>query len=286
MAISGLLAFFQPFSILVTGLHALMGFVFMGLIVAHVKQNSIRMGKSLNSKYFLFSLGLVLSLVALFSFQPPFIKSILGLSHNVGAALDRFEMSEDGLIYQYSPAKNFKLKLEVRQGKNYDSQKLPEIAIWLENKSFYHIKTLYTPEEMWGLPYWAWKVEEYEKAKNESAEKEDDEIDGLSSATPNSSFDPKDYILPERNKEPFYLMIEVNQNNDKNEHYEDQPSILYRVEIDNKFPKAFQTLDLQGYSKYEAEEKAWNAYYPDGTLTTSLHIIDSALLTIERESVK
>ena len=39
VAISGVVVFFLPFSITVTGLHSLMGFVFVALIGLHVKQN-------------------------------------------------------------------------------------------------------------------------------------------------------------------------------------------------------------------------------------------------------
>jgi hypothetical protein len=284
IVISGLLAFFRPFSILVTGLHSLMGFVFIGLIYLHVKQNFKGMKKSLKSRYTIGSLLFVTLLTALFIWQPKPIKMILGLSNNLGAALERFEMKDDGMIFHYSPAENFKLKLEVRAGKNYDTKSPPKIAIWLENQSSYHIKSLYTSKTQAELPYWAWKVEEYEKAKakSEGPQENDEELDAISGATPNSSFDPRDYILPERNSEPFYLLIEVNQKNDKNDSYLDQPSIIYKVEIDNKFPKAFQVLDIIGYSKFDPEEKSWDAYYPDGTLTTSLRLINSALLTIER----
>ena len=61
---------------------------------------------------------------------------------------------------------------------------------------------------------------------------------------------------------------------------------MYAVsgKIDNKYPKAFQVLDMMGYSKFDPDEKAWNAYYPDGALTTSLKLINSALLTIDRKA--
>ncbi len=54
------------------------------------------------------------------------------------------------------------------------------------------------------------------------------------------------------------------------------------VEIDNQFSKAFQVLDIVGYSKFDPDEKAWYAYYPGGTLTSSLKQINSTLLTIGR----
>lgn len=240
------------------------------------------MKRSFNSKLILYCFLTTALLTALFSWQPKPIKAILSLSHNVGAALDRFEMKNDGMAYNYTPASNYKLRLDIKAGKEYKTEAPPEIAIWLENQSSYHIKTLYTSQSKKELPYWAWKVEEYEKAKAADEEGNTEEIDAISGATPNSSFDPKDYILPERNTEPFYLLIEVNMPKDPNKFHQDQPSIIYKVEIDNKYPKAFQVLDLVGYSKFDPEEKTWDAYYPDETLTTCLKLINSALLTIDR----
>ena len=283
IVVSGIIAFFFPFSLKTTGLHALMGFVFITLIGLHISSNWKGFKNSFNKNNFFKAILPTALLTALFLWQPKPIQKILGLSNNLGAAQDLFVMNQDGMIYNYTPAPNYKLKLEVRAGKGYDKKSPPEIAIWLENKSAYHIKTLYTSQSKKELPYWAWKVEEYEKAKVESKQEKPEDVDDISGATPNSSFDPRDYILPERNKEPFYLLIEVNAKGDKNEFHEDQPSIIYKVEIDNKFPKAFQVLDIVGYSNFDPEEKAWVAYYPDEKLTSALHLINSALLSIDRE---
>ena len=273
IVISGLMAFFFPFSIKTTGLHALMGFLFIILIISHVTNNFKGFKRSFSKKTFILTLLFTGTLTVLFIWQPAPVKKVLGLSNNLGAAQDMFEMKEDGMIYRYSPAENYKLKLEVRAGSEYKNEKPPELAIWLENQSRYHIKTLHTTKAKDQLPYWAWKVEEYEKAKKESETEKPEDVDAVTSATPNSSFDPRDYILPERNKEPFFLVIEVNLKGDKNKFFEDQPSIIYRVEIDNKFPKAFQVLDIVGYSNYDEEEKSWEAYFPDEKLTTCLKLI-------------
>ena len=39
LAVTGVLAFVRPFSIQIVGLHALMGFVFIGIIAMHVVNN-------------------------------------------------------------------------------------------------------------------------------------------------------------------------------------------------------------------------------------------------------
>lgn len=281
IVVSGLMAFTLPFSIITTGLHSLMGFVFIALIALHITNNIKGFKKSFKSRRFLFSFIFVSSITTLFIWQPKPIQKILSLSNNLGAAQDLFEMKENGMTYHYTPTENYKLKLEVRAGENYSKGETPEIAIWLENKSSYHIKTLHNSNAKSLLPYWAWKVKEYEKAKKEKKDNSE-EVDSITSATPNSSFDPKDYILPERNKEPFFLLIEINQAGDSNEHYKDQPSLIYKVEIDNKNPRIFQVMDLVGYSKYDEEEKEWSAYYADETITSAVKLIDSALLTIDR----
>ena len=134
-AISGLLAFFQPFSILIVGLHALMGFVFIGLIFGHVKQHFRGMRRSFKSRYVIGSLLVTILLITLFLKRPKPIRMIQGLSHNVGAALDRFEMRDNGMLYNYTPATNYKLQLDVRAGDGYDTAVPPDIAIWLENQS-------------------------------------------------------------------------------------------------------------------------------------------------------
>ncbi|MCM8528204.1 MAG: DUF4405 domain-containing protein, partial [Lentisphaeraceae bacterium] len=282
IVISGFMAFFFPFSLSTTGLHALMGFVFILLIGLHISSNWKGLKKSLSLNNFFKAILPTALLTVLFLWQPKPIQKVLGLSNNLGAAQDRFVMNDDGMIYNYTPVPNYKLKLEVRAGKAYIQKSPPDIAIWLENQSSYHIKTLFTSQSKKQLPYWSWKVQEYEKAKEEAKKEKPEDVDDVSGATPNSSFDPKDYILPERNKEAFYLLIEVNVPNDKNEFLEDQPSLIYKVEIDNKHPKTFQVLDLVGYSKYDEEEKEWAAFFVDEKITTALDFIDSSLLTIDR----
>ncbi|MDB4614400.1 hypothetical protein OAH18_01795 [bacterium] len=291
LAVTGILAFVRPFSIQVVGLHALMGFVFVGVIALHVANNFSHLSRYIRTKVVWVTLAITMGLTALFLWQPGPIRSILALSQNLGPALDQFEMKDDGLVYHYSPAPDYKMALTIRAGKAFDAKTPPHVAIWLENAAFYHIRTLREPDELTvgraALPYWDFKVRGWEEAKRKAKESGKDlsdqlEVDGVSGATQNSSFDPADYILPTdpNNPMPYRLLIEIDQPDD------DQPSLVYSVEIDNSDPRAFQLLDLVGYPKREEDDKdgkeVWSLYFVDERFQSATKLIDSALLTIDR----
>ena len=294
LAITGIVAFVQPFSIQVVGLHALMGFVFVGLIALHAANNFKHLSRYFRSRVLWATLTITAGLTTLFFWQPGPIRNLLLLSQNLGPAIERFEMKDDGLVYHYSPAPHYKLALTIRAGKAFDSARPPHVAIWMENASFYHIKTLHQPVNLKigraSLPYWDFKVRSWEEAKRKAEESGRDlneqvEVDGLSGATQNSSFDPADYILATKNKKslPYRLLIEINQPDDN------QASLVYAVEIDNTDPHTFQLLDLIGYPKRENnnenKKEAWELYFVDENFDSALDLIDSALLTIERKSI-
>lgn len=292
LAVTGVLAFALPFSIRVVALHALMGFVFVGLVGWHVANNSDKLSRYLRRRVAWVTLGIALGLTALFLWQPGPVRGILGLSRNLGPALDRFEVGDGGLVYHYSPAPHYRIALEIRAGETFDPASPPRVAIWLENASFYHIVTLRAPEsgDGEGLPYWDFKRRGWEEAKREAEESgrdlaEEAGIDAVSGATRNSSFDPADYILPADpgNPMPFRLLVEIDQAGDG------LPSLVYSVEIDNLDPRVFQLLELSGYPKREEEgedgDEEWALYfvdYADERFAPLLQVIDSALLTIER----
>ena len=290
MALSGIYAFSQPFSIEIIGLHALTGFIFIAVVVGHILNNIVPL-----KKYFKHSTAMAVGLVvalfsALFYYQPAPIKAILGLSGNLGPALDMCELDDNGLTYQYSPDPGYKLLLDVRTGPSYDPQNPPHLAIWLENQSLYHIKTLYSSDgndSQNQLPYWAFKVKGWEKAKNDAEEKQmtlGESIDAISEATANGSFDPSDYILPkdQNSSMPYRVMLEINQPNDPSSKLEDQPSLVYEVEVDNFDPRTFQLMELIGYPEFDQENDEWYLGYVDQSIESAFEIVDSALLQIER----
>ena len=296
MAVTGVIAFIQPFSIEIIGLHALTGFLFIGVVVGHIFNNSVALKKYIKSPVVLAVIGTTVATTALFYYQPSPIKKILGLSGNLGPALDPFEMDEKGMTYRYTPDPGYKMLVDLRTGPAFDLKNPPRLAVWLENQSLYHIKTLYvsdTPDNREQLPYWAFKVKGWEKAQEEAKAKNlslEDSVDAVSEATANGSFDPADYILPtEQNASmPYRVLIEVNQPNDPSSKLEDQPSLVYEVEVDNYDPYTFQLLELVGYPVLEEKEekKEWYLSYADESIESAFEIVDSVLLQIDRSIEK
>lgn len=279
LAVTGVIAFIQPFSLGIIGLHALMGFVFIALIGLHVCNNSRPLTSYLHSKALWSSLAVTAALTLLFWWQPAPVKVVLGWSGNLGPAMERFEMNEDELVFNYTPSPDYKMRLTVKSGPSYPTGPPPQVAIWLENQGGYHIKTLLAPTAPAELPYWKFKHAGWEKAKRQADEL--GEIDAVSSPTPNGSFDPADYILPSHSQEssPYSLLLEIKQPGAT------QPSLVHAVQIDNSLPRTFQLLELRGYPKREDDadgKETWNLYYVDDSIGTALDLIDSALLTIER----
>ena len=280
LAGTGVIAFFQPFSIGIICVHALMGFIFMALVGLHVLNNIRPLAGYLRSKSLWGTLSVTVVLTLLLWWQPAPVRTVLALSGNLGPAIERFEILSDSMLFNYTPSLDYKMRLTVKTGPSYSMQTAPHLAIWLENQGGYHIKTLLAPKEVAELPYWSFKHTGWEKARQKNAELR--EIDAVSSATPLGSFDPKDYILPSDSKAstPYQLLLEINQANDQ------QPSLVYAVEIYNSLPRSFQLLDLRGYPKRENDDttgkETWGLYYVDKSFASALELIDSALLTIER----
>lgn len=292
LAVTGVLAFVLPFSIQIVGLHALIGFVFIVLIALHVLNNQGHLRHYLRTSSLWITLVAAIALTALFIWRPAPVRAVLGLSKNIGPALDRLHISDDGLEYSYAPSPDYKMRLSIRAGAAFDRLNPPDFAIWLENGSAHHIKTLHSSSNdiRMNLPYWDFKVRGWEEAKRKAGidSKEPSKtsgVDSITAATLTSSFDPADYILPTTSgkRMPYKLLIEINPPND------DLPSLVYSVEIDNADPHVYQLLELEGYPQREdgtaQGKEVWALYYVDERFEKALDFIDSALLTIERRNL-
>jgi hypothetical protein len=143
-----------------------MGFVFMAFIVVHILNNSRQLKGYSKSPILGLLIAVTAGLSALFFFQPAPVKAVLGVSQNLGPALDRFEVKEDGMVYQYAPSDDYQMELTVKTDPNLNLEGPPKIAIWLENQGDYHIKTLLGPDEISDdLPYWSFKRKGWEKRR-------------------------------------------------------------------------------------------------------------------------
>lgn len=91
LAVTGIVAFIQPFSIGVVGLHALMGFVFIALVGLHVINNLRSLMRYLRGKVFWLAIAGTSMLTILFWSQPAPVRSILSWSGNLGPAMERFQ---------------------------------------------------------------------------------------------------------------------------------------------------------------------------------------------------
>jgi hypothetical protein len=96
LAVTGVLAFMLPFSITIIGLHALMGFVFVGLIGMHIFNNSRPLLGYLRGRALWGTLVVTAVLTGLFWWQPAPVKTVLSWSGNLGPAMQRFEIAEQG----------------------------------------------------------------------------------------------------------------------------------------------------------------------------------------------
>jgi hypothetical protein len=280
LATSGVVAFVLPFSISVVGLHALTGFVFIAFVGLHATNNRRPLIRYLRRPVAWAVLGVTAAISILFWQQPSAVRAVLGLSGNLGPALERFEFGTDTLVFDYVPSPAYKMRLTVKPGPASRAAAPPHLAIWLENQGGYHIKTLLAPEAAARSPYWAFKHAGWEKAKQKAEELAS--VDAVTAPTPNGSFDPRDYILPRGSKDstPYSLLLEVDQPGD------DEPSLVYAVSIDNSLPSTFQLLELKGYPKREPDDEngkeTWGLYFVDDTIGSAIDLIDGALLTIER----
>lgn len=295
MAITGIMGFFLPFNLLTVSVHSLMGFLFIAAIALHLNNNFKQLRSYFSKPSAIILLLFVIGLITIILLQPKPVRSIIGLSDNLGPELDQFEIDGQQMIYRYAPAPHYKMELRVMGGTAFDSKQPPAIAIWIENRSGYHIKSLHTggtEDPSTSLPYWHFKRSEYLKYKKQheemSAAEREAELDAMSSATENDSFNPEDYIVPKdpEREAPYRVLIEINQHGDKNDYYDDQPSLVYSVEIDNRDPRTFQVLEVVGYPKSELDddELKWSLYFVDETMTTSRDLLDSAMMSISRSN--
>ena len=74
---------------------------------------------------------------------------------------------------------------------------------------------------------------------------------------------------------PYRVLFEVNQPNDPSSKTEDQPSLVYEVEVDNYDPRTFQLLELIGFPEAEEVEEKRNGLFATPTNESSRPLTSS-----------
>ena len=69
------------------------------------------------------------------------------------------------------------------------------------------------------------------------------------------------------------VMLEINQPNDPSSKMQDQPSLVYEVEVDNFDPRTFQLLELVGYPALDQENEEWYLSYVDEIIESAFEIV-------------
>ncbi|MFH2143875.1 MAG: hypothetical protein ABIJ97_15735 [Bacteroidota bacterium] len=213
------------------------------------------------------------------------------------------------IIYTNLNGKGLNLTIDFNKGKKHNHAL---IAIWIEDISGHYVQTLYVSKSIakgsfehaikgkgkWlpgevrrpaALPYWSFKRGVQEKDGLYIPTPKTAIPDAYTGATPLSNFilrTKTDLKPPEK----FRILFEINQAFDYNEywtstlfpndneyHTSAQPSLIYSVEIDSKFPKEQYFLHLIGHGNYSGK---------NGNLFTNTSTISSALQIVKNISVK
>ena len=80
MAVTGMIAFIQPFSIEIIGLHALTGFLFIGVVAGHIFNNSVALKKYIKSPVVLGVIGITILQRSCFIINLLRLRKFLGLA--------------------------------------------------------------------------------------------------------------------------------------------------------------------------------------------------------------
>lgn len=213
------------------------------------------------------------------------------------------------------------LKISITAGKHWlhdfslflgiKTKNAPQIAIWLEDPEGHYLSTVYVSHkaatQSWkmadgnrrkeALPCWAYSrgVQYgdglYLPTKNKPL------TDGVSGATPKSSFNVR--LHPEKTEplERFVVKIELNHSTDFNDHYpksakkgepdysggklgSGQPAVVYAAAIDLTTGKNEFEATLIGHSSPDGSDGGIN---PDvSTMTTALEIAKKITITLEK----
>jgi hypothetical protein len=299
LAVTGLLSYFQPFSLVTTRVHLVFGLLTIFLVALHLLSRvpyfHARTTGRQASKAMLFTTLLVwgsLLTLSLYGLWPakPIQEASYESRHKTSivrpSPLAGFiDVGEGTRVLARQPGKeaNTAVSLLLRFGEAV--QQAPAIAVWAETTTGSMIETLYLDSRLaysedvqWqGVATSRYKLLPIWRHKYTLVSGVDPlgEVDAFTAATPTHAFTLDQYLKAEASG-PFILCVEVNAVGDSNEAYPDpqlgQPSLLYTAYIDPENESKYRLLELTAHGGEAIES---------GTLNYDFEGIESARQLID-----
>jgi hypothetical protein len=298
LAASGLLAFFQPFSLNVTRVHIVFGFLTFILVGFHLfkKLNYFKKQAKNNAKAWAWTTLVwgACTYAALYNSFP--VQQVMSQSYEakhrkeiirpapVVAAL----LEEQQLMVSRQPKEGKDTALSVHLALNPETKGEPAIAIWAETKAGSMIETLYiSPELAYSdLPTWSDQATPRHKIlpvwrhryTTLSGVDPEGKIDAASGATENHSFSLDTYLNVDA--DAYVIFCEINMPQDPNADWDDkklgQPSVLYSAYVEHREGRKYQLLELTGHGG--AADKSGQIHYDMSNITSAKQLIDIVLI--------
>ena len=311
LSVTGVLAYLRPFSITVTQIHIIAGFVTLVLVLMHLLarlpyfKNRItkgRQGASLRIQVILF--GTVFGFLVYGS-----VSSIPPSSWLIDNSYEHRNSSQivrsSSLVGFEEPAQHRKWIVRKSQDDSgsglsiylsfqEELNPMPSIAVWAESTTGSMIETIFLEQSLAysEVPLW----EDYKTQRSHilplwrhrytllSGIKPSGEVDAVSGATESHRFALDPYLVAGKGNE-FVLCVEINAPGDANKEFSDtllgQPSLLYTclVEVDRLEP--YYLFDLTGHGGGDAIETG-NIQYDLDLIGTAKKMKDLFLVKIEK----
>ncbi len=298
LAVSGILSFIQPFSIDVTRVHIVFGFVTIILVGLHLwkKINYFKKQFSVKPKVFgivflMFGLLLYVSIENKFpaqqilnqSYESKYRKEIIRPAPVVATMENK-----SGWVSSRQKRDHEETLLSVHVSLEKDLPVKPTIAIWAETKVGTMIETLYISEDLAYSDRPIWNGKETQRHKvlpiwrhrytSVTGIDPEGKVDAMTGATENHSFSLDNYI--NTSGDEYLIFIEVNVPSDSNEAWPDthigQPSILYSAYVEHREGRKYTMLEMTGHGG--AADKSGEIYYDLESITTAKELIDLVLV--------
>lgn len=309
LAISGVLSFTSPFSIINTRIHIVAGVATVILVGLHLVDRTTYFkrhlfgpsGSARLSRIALVSMTVLWSLVlaaSYYNWSP--VRQLMeqGYEARQRAAIVRSsplvgfqDADEVRLIARKGGDKaDASVALLIKYGPAVKAAAPPSIAVWAETTTGSMIETLYLDEQLahsekptWGgkelprhrvLPIWRHRYTLVSGVDPYG------EIDAFTSATPTHSFTLENYLQLGQQKE-FVLWVEINAPHDTNSEFSDaqlgQPSTLYSAAISLDAAQPYTILELTGYSDPDSRGEL---RYDLERITTAKDLVDLLLVRV------